>query len=78
MRKSHFYEQSLVLLGPIISKFLHVKMRGKNKPKQQIMCALVLSLWTNPTLILKQIGFQQACASNFVSQNQPKLKKTIL
>jgi hypothetical protein len=44
MRKSHFNEQSLVLMGPIISRFLHVQMRKKNKPKQQSVHALVLSL----------------------------------
>ncbi len=49
MRKSHFNEQFLVLLRPIISRFLHVQMRKKNKPKQQSMHALVLSLWFNPT-----------------------------
>jgi hypothetical protein len=45
MRKSHFYEQSLVLLGPIISKFLHVQMRKKNYPKLLSVHVLVLSLW---------------------------------
>ncbi len=34
-----------MLLGPIISMFLHVQTRGKNKPKQQSMRALVGSLW---------------------------------
>jgi hypothetical protein len=31
-------------LGPIISRFLHVQMREKNKQKQQWVLALVLSL----------------------------------
>ena len=44
MRKSHFNELSLVLLGPIISRFLHVQMRKKNKLKKQSVHALVLSL----------------------------------
>jgi hypothetical protein len=31
MRKSHFNDEFLVLLGPIISRFLHVQMRKQNK-----------------------------------------------
>jgi hypothetical protein len=45
MRKSHFNEQFLVLLGPIISRFFGCSNEEKNKPRQQSMCALVLSLW---------------------------------
>ncbi len=43
MRKSHFNVGFLVLLGPIISWFLHVQTR-KNKLKQQRVHALILSL----------------------------------
>jgi hypothetical protein len=45
MRKSHFYDEFLVLLGPIISSFLACSNEEKNKPKQQMVHALVLSLW---------------------------------
>jgi hypothetical protein len=45
MRKSHFNEQVLVLLGPIISRIFACSDEEKNKPKQQSMHALVLSLW---------------------------------
>jgi len=45
MRKSQFNDEFLVLLGPIISRFLHVQMRKKNKEKKQRVHALVLSLW---------------------------------
>jgi hypothetical protein len=41
MRKSHFNDEFLVLLRPIISRFFE----EKNKQKQQRVCALVLSLW---------------------------------
>jgi hypothetical protein len=42
--KITLFDEFLVLLGPIISWFLHVQMRGKNKQKQQRVLALVLSL----------------------------------
>jgi hypothetical protein len=45
MRKSHFKEQFLVLLGPVISRFFACSNEEKNKPRQQSMCALVLSPW---------------------------------
>jgi hypothetical protein len=45
MGKSYFNDEFLVLLGPKISRFLHVQMWKKNKPKQQRVHALVLSLW---------------------------------
>jgi hypothetical protein len=48
MRKSHFNDEFLVLLGPKSAGFLHVEMRKKNKPKQQTVRALVLSLWLIP------------------------------
>jgi hypothetical protein len=44
MSKSHFNDEFLVLLGPIISRFFACSNEKKNKPKQQRMCALVLSL----------------------------------
>jgi hypothetical protein len=45
MGKSHLYDKFLVLLGPIISRFFACSNEEKNKPKQQRMHALVLSLW---------------------------------
>jgi hypothetical protein len=33
------------LLGPIISSFFPCSNEEKNKPKQQRVCALVVSLW---------------------------------
>jgi hypothetical protein len=44
MRKSHFNEHSLVLLGPTISSFFACSNEEKNKPKQQSMLALVISM----------------------------------
>jgi hypothetical protein len=44
MRKSHFNEQFLVFLGPIISRFFACSNEEKNKPKQQSVGALFLSL----------------------------------
>jgi hypothetical protein len=44
MRKSHFNDQFLVLLGPIISRFFACSNEEKNKPKQLRVHALVLSL----------------------------------
>ncbi len=45
MRKSHFNDEFLVLLGPIISWFFACSNEEKNKQKQQKAHALVLSLW---------------------------------
>ncbi len=42
--RSHFNDEFLVLLGPIISMFFACSSEEKNKPKQQRVCALVLSL----------------------------------
>jgi hypothetical protein len=44
MRKSNFNDEFLVLLWPIISRFFACSNVEKNKPKQQRVCALVLSL----------------------------------
>ncbi len=44
MSKSHFNDEFLVLLGPIISRFFASSNEEKNKPKQQRVHALVLSL----------------------------------
>jgi hypothetical protein len=41
--KITLFDEFLVLLGPIVSSFLHVQMREK-KQKQQRVLALVLSL----------------------------------
>jgi hypothetical protein len=46
MRKSHFNDEFLVLLGPIISRFFACSNEEK-KPKQQRVRALVLSLCLN-------------------------------
>jgi hypothetical protein len=43
--KTHLKDAFLVLLGPIISRFFSYSNEEKNKPKQQRVCALVLSLW---------------------------------
>jgi len=48
MKKSHFNNEFLVLLGPIISSFFACSNEEKNKPKQQLGRALVLSLWFGP------------------------------
>jgi hypothetical protein len=47
MRKSHFNDEFLVLLGPIMSRFFACSNEEKNKKKQRV-CALVLSLWVEP------------------------------
>ncbi len=49
MRKSHFNDEFLVLLGPIISSFFACSNKEKNKPKQQRVRALALSLWLEPS-----------------------------
>ncbi len=58
MRKLHFNDEFLVLVGPIISRFFCIFKWGKNKPKQQMVCALVLSLCkdviTNQIYLMKQ------------------------
>jgi hypothetical protein len=46
--KFHFNDEFLVLLGPIISIFF-ASSNEENKPKQQRVCALVLSLWCQYT-----------------------------
>jgi len=45
MRNSHFNDEFLVLLGPIISRLFTCSNAGKNKIKKQRVLALVLSLW---------------------------------
>ncbi len=45
MRKLCLNDELLVLLGPIISRFFACSYEEKNKPKQQKVHALVLSLW---------------------------------
>ena len=42
--KITLFDEFLVLLGPIISRFFACSNEGKNKPKQQTVRALVLSL----------------------------------
>jgi hypothetical protein len=44
MRKSHFNDEFLVFLGPIISKLFTCSNEEKNNKKQRVL-ALVLSLW---------------------------------
>ncbi len=62
MRKSHFNDKFLVLLGPIISRFFACSNEEKNKPKQQKVRAVVLSLWlkglpmTNTLAILSEVS----------------------
>jgi hypothetical protein len=43
--KTHLNDEFLELLGPIISRFFCMFNKEKNKPKQQRVRALVLSLW---------------------------------
>jgi hypothetical protein len=45
MRKSHFNDEFLVLPWPIIGMFFACSNEEKNKPKQQRVRALVVSLW---------------------------------
>jgi len=45
MRKSHFNDELLVLLGPIISRLFTCSNEEKTKTKKQKVLALVLSLW---------------------------------
>jgi hypothetical protein len=45
MRKSHFNDEFLVLLGPIISRLFTCSNEEKNKIKKRRVLALVLSLW---------------------------------
>jgi hypothetical protein len=45
MRKSHFFDEFLVLLGPILSRFFACSNEEKNKQKQQRVLVVVLSLW---------------------------------
>jgi hypothetical protein len=49
MRKSHFNDEFLVLLGPIISRLFTCSNAEKNKTKKQRVLALVLSLWVKET-----------------------------
>jgi hypothetical protein len=63
MRKPHFNEQSLVLLGPIISMFFACSNEDKNQSKQQRMRTLVLSLCS--TNVGK--NFADECWSNLPS-----------
>ncbi len=49
MRKSHFSDEFLVLLGPIISKFLHDQMQKKIKIKKVL--ALLLSVWAKHVIM---------------------------
>jgi hypothetical protein len=48
MRKSHFNDEFLVLLGPIISRLFTCSNAEKNK---QRVLALVLSIWFDPITI---------------------------
>jgi hypothetical protein len=45
MRKSHFFNKFLVLLGPIISRFFACSNEEKNKQQQQRVLTLILSIW---------------------------------
>ncbi len=45
--KITLFEEFLVLLGPIISSFFTCSNEDKNKPKQERVPALVLSLWSS-------------------------------
>jgi hypothetical protein len=49
--KITLFDEFLVLLGPIISRFFACSNEEKNKQKQQRVLALVLSLWLSVTLL---------------------------
>ncbi len=49
------FDEFLVLLGPIISRFFACSNEGKNKQKQQRVLALVLSLWFIPDEVLRLV-----------------------
>ncbi len=54
MKKSHFNDEFLALLGPIISRFFACSNEEKtNKPKQHRLHALVPSLWPDPAVLLQ-------------------------
>ncbi len=61
MRKSHFNDEFLVLLGPIISRLFTCSNVEKNKiKKKQRVLALVLSLWVehlthNPEIVVQTL-----------------------
>jgi hypothetical protein len=66
MRKSHFNNEFLVLLGPIVSRLFACSNEEKNKPKQQRVRALVLSLWYDVPLFLTsniRLGVKSGAAS---------------
>jgi hypothetical protein len=64
MRKSHFNDEFLVLLGPIIS--MHVQMRKINKPETtKGACSSPISM--APLLGTEPIGL--VTMSNFVLKN---------
>jgi hypothetical protein len=51
MRKSHFNDEILVLLGPIISRFFACSNEEKNKPKQEKgACSSPISMVQTPEL----------------------------
>jgi len=52
MRKSHMNDEFLVWLGPIICWLFACSNEEKNKPIQQRVRALVLSLWYPCTILL--------------------------
>jgi len=58
MRKSHFNNDFLVLLGPIISRFFACSNEEKNKLKQQRVCALVLSLCVEIKFFVLKVRFE--------------------
>jgi len=53
MSKSHFNDEFLVLLGPIISRLFTCSNEETNKQKQQRVLALVLSLCRVPIRVNK-------------------------
>jgi hypothetical protein len=72
MRKSHFNEQFLMLLGPIISKFFACPNEEKNKPKQQRVCALVLSLWLPANTYIEEIAQVPLISNDIIAKLMPE------
>ncbi len=66
MRKLHLNDVFLLLLGPIISRFLACSNEKKNKPMQQRVHALVLSLWFKPTVFVQHFLLCFVCSLDVI------------
>ncbi len=75
MRKSHLNEQYLVLLGPIISRFLHVQMREKIYQNNKGWS--LLSYLYGVEIFVEQIFVQRIFVERIVVK-QTSVKQTFL